>query len=137
MICRVASLSVVWSGLEAGAFAGGHFHAIEHSSAVAAVGQTVTGCHGIHATAWIIEAAPEDLARGGRVLLPVALSSNGVVERVSVLVSVGTPWTPDSLLNTQLGLEARVGIEPTMQLLQSRALPLGYPAASHRAVSLP
>ena len=26
------------------------------------------------------------------------------------------------------GLEARVGIEPTMQLLQSRALPLGDPA---------
>ena len=26
-------------------------------------------------------------------------------------------------------MEARVGIEPTMQLLQSRALPLGYPAA--------
>ena len=25
-------------------------------------------------------------------------------------------------------MEARVGIEPTMQLLQSRALPLGYPA---------
>jgi hypothetical protein len=33
-----------------------------------------------------------------------------------------------SLLHTQLELEARVGIEPTMQLLQSRALPLGYPA---------
>ena len=28
----------------------------------------------------------------------------------------------------RLELEARVGIEPTMQLLQSRALPLGYPA---------
>ena len=28
----------------------------------------------------------------------------------------------------QQNLEARVGIEPTMQLLQSRALPLGYPA---------
>ncbi|SVA99034.1 uncharacterized protein METZ01_LOCUS151888, partial [marine metagenome] len=25
-------------------------------------------------------------------------------------------------------MDARVGIEPTMQLLQSRALPLGYPA---------
>ena len=34
-------------------------------------------------------------------------------------------------------MEARVGIEPTMQLLQSRALPLGYPAASYRTVILP
>ena len=41
------------------------------------------------------------------------------------------------LQKSNLELEARVGIEPTMQLLQSRALPLGYPAASHRAVSLP
>jgi hypothetical protein len=32
------------------------------------------------------------------------------------------------MLLKQLELEARVGIEPTMQLLQSRALPLGYPA---------
>jgi len=31
-------------------------------------------------------------------------------------------------LEELIGLEARVGIEPTMQLLQSRALPLGYPA---------
>ena len=34
----------------------------------------------------------------------------------------------NSLSKRSLELEARVGIEPTMQLLQSRALPLGYPA---------
>ena len=39
----------------------------------------------------------------------------------------------NSLLLQQLNLEARVGIEPTMQLLQSRALPLGYPAIRVRA----
>jgi hypothetical protein len=47
---------------------------------------------------------------------------------VSVLVSVADPGPPKPMLHTQLELEARVGIEPTMQLLQSRALPLGYPA---------
>ncbi len=47
---------------------------------------------------------------------------------VSVLVSFWTPAPLKPLLHTQYGLEARVGIEPTMQLLQSRALPLGYPA---------
>ena len=31
-------------------------------------------------------------------------------------------------------MEARVGIEPTMQLLQSRALPLGYPATGDKEV---
>ncbi len=29
-------------------------------------------------------------------------------------------------------MEARVGIEPTMELLQSPALPLGYPASEER-----
>ena len=32
-------------------------------------------------------------------------------------------------------MDARVGIEPTMQLLQSRALPLGYPALLAENVS--
>jgi hypothetical protein len=50
---------------------------------------------------------------------------------VSVLVSVADPYILTPLLHTQLGLEARVGIEPTMQLLQSRALPLGYPATGN------
>ena len=47
---------------------------------------------------------------------------------VSQTVSHWASETPNSVLHTQLELEARVGIEPTMQLLQSRALPLGYPA---------
>jgi hypothetical protein len=47
---------------------------------------------------------------------------------VSVLVSVADALPLKPLLHSQFGLEARVGIEPTMQLLQSRALPLGYPA---------
>jgi hypothetical protein len=62
---------------------------------------------------------------------------------VSVLVSVADSLTPKPLLHTQLELEARVGIEPTMQLLQSRALPLGYPATGmmklilfHRRIKL-
>jgi hypothetical protein len=56
------------------------------------------------------------------------LSSDGVVNLVSVPVSVWTHSLPSSLLLKQLDLEARVGIEPTMRLLQSPALPLGYPA---------
>ena len=55
---------------------------------------------------------------------------------VSVLVSVADSLTTKPLLHTQLALEARVGIEPTMQLLQSRALPLGYPATGTRKVIL-
>jgi hypothetical protein len=47
---------------------------------------------------------------------------------VSVLVSVADALPTKPLLHKQLGLEARVGIEPTMRLLQSPALPLGYPA---------
>jgi hypothetical protein len=63
-------------------------------------------------------------------LPPVILISGGAPNLVSVSVSVLDPPTPNSLLRTQLELEARVGIEPTnTQLLQSRALPLGYPAA--------
>ena len=46
-------------------------------------------------------------------LTPVKLSSGGVVKLVSVLVSVGTTAPPKPLLQTQLELEARVGIEPT------------------------
>ena len=37
-------------------------------------------------------------------------------------------YSANKLNNNKLEMEARVGIEPTMQLLQSRALPLGYPA---------
>ena len=65
-------------------------------------------------------------------LNPVALSSHGVVNLVSVLVSVADSPASKPPLHTQLELEARVGIEPTMQLLQSRALPLGYPATQGR-----
>ena len=36
-----------------------------------------------------------------------------------------------TLTQKRFDLEARVGIEPTMQLLQSRALPLGYPATGN------
>ena len=38
--------------------------------------------------------------------------------------------------NPERNLEARAGIEPAMQLLQSRALPLGYPAAYRSAQEL-
>ena len=46
-------------------------------------------------------------------LSPVTLSSYGVGNVVSVLVSVADSLAPKPLLHTQLGLEARVGIEPT------------------------
>ena len=42
----------------------------------------------------------------------------------------------NSLTKRSLEVEARVGIEPTMQLLQSRALPLGYPATGTQKLSL-
>ena len=41
----------------------------------------------------------------------VTLSSDGVVNQVSVLVSVADARVLNPLLHTQLGLEARVGIE--------------------------
>ena len=44
-------------------------------------------------------------------LTPVKLGSDGVVKLVSVLVSVGTAAPPKPLLQAQLGMEARVGIE--------------------------
>ena len=47
---------------------------------------------------------------------------------VSVLVSVSCPKPPNSELHLQLNLEARGGIEPPIELLQSSALPLGYRA---------
>src|ERR1035437_4187747 len=64
-------------------------------------------------------------------LSPVTLGSYGVVNMVSVLVSVADPASPMSLLQRQLRLEAEVGIAPPMQLCQSRALPLGYPATGN------
>jgi hypothetical protein len=41
---------------------------------------------------------------------------------VSVLVSVWTPEPPKPLLHTQLGLEARVGIEPRHRLESANCL---------------
>ena len=46
-------------------------------------------------------------------LSPVTLSSYGVGKLVSVLVSVADSLPRNPLLHMQLGLEARVGIEPT------------------------
>jgi hypothetical protein len=45
-------------------------------------------------------------------LTPVTLSSHGVGKLVSVLVSVADSLAPNSLLHTQLEMEARVGIGP-------------------------
>jgi hypothetical protein len=44
-------------------------------------------------------------------LCPVTLGSYGVVNMVSVLVSVADSFVPISLLHKQLELEAEVGIE--------------------------
>ena len=89
-----------------------------------------------HAIARITEAGSGVLASRGRMGAPYTTHRRSR-KWVSDLVSVTDAAPLESLLHSQLELEARVGIEPTMQLLQSRALPLGYPAASHRAVSLP
>ena len=69
-------------------------------------------------------------------LSPVKLSSSGAVKLVSALVSVRTSFLPKPLPHTRLAMEARIGIEPMMQLLQSRALPLGYPATGNRRLIL-
>jgi hypothetical protein len=58
-------------------------------------------------------------------LTPVTLNSHGVGKLVSVLVSVADHTAPSSLLPTQLEMEAGVGIEPTLGVLQTPALPLG------------
>ena len=47
---------------------------------------------------------------------------------VSVLVSVADSYATKPLPLKRFRMEAEVGIEPTMRLLQSPALPLGYPA---------
>src|ERR1035437_2504412 len=57
-------------------------------------------------------------------LSPVTLGSYGVVNRVSVLVSVADPASPMSLLQRQLRLEARVGIERLMPYFQGKITPL-------------
>jgi hypothetical protein len=50
-------------------------------------------------------------------LSPVTLSSYGVVNMVSVLVSVADPASPISLLQSQLRLEAEVGIGQAQRAL--------------------
>ena len=54
-------------------------------------------------------------------LSPVTLSSYGVGKLVSVLVSVADSLAPKPLLHTQLGMEGRVGIEPTPKFQGRRA----------------
>jgi hypothetical protein len=50
-------------------------------------------------------------------LKPVKPNSYGVVNMVSVLMSVGTPAPPKPILHTQLELEARVGIGQAQRVL--------------------
>jgi hypothetical protein len=52
-------------------------------------------------------------------LKPVKPNSYGVVNTVSVLVSVADPASPMSLLLSQLRLEAEVGIEPANHLREA------------------
>jgi hypothetical protein len=58
-------------------------------------------------------------------LSPVTLGSYGVVNWVSVLVSVADPEPPKPLLHLQFGLEARVGIEQVSQLSKIPPKPFG------------
>ncbi len=51
-------------------------------------------------------------------LPPVILISSGAPNLVSVSVSALDPPTPNSLLRTQLELEARVGIEPSLRAVR-------------------
>jgi hypothetical protein len=53
-------------------------------------------------------------------LSPVTLSSYGVVNMVSVLVSVADPASPISLLQSQLRLEAEVGIGRLMPVFRPK-----------------
>ena len=57
-------------------------------------------------------------------LSPVTLSSYGVVNMVSVLVSVADPASPISLLQSQLRLEAEVGIGRLMPVFRTKTTPL-------------
>src|ERR1019366_6576543 len=56
-------------------------------------------------------------------LSPVTLGSYGVVNQVSVLVSVADPASPMSLLQRQLRLEAEVGIGQLMPFFQVKTTP--------------
>jgi hypothetical protein len=71
------------------------------------------------------------LARSRRVsgkFCRVLANSEGPRRFTDSFTDSGRSGPPNSLVPNQLKLEARVGIEPTMRLLQSPALPLGYPA---------
>jgi hypothetical protein len=52
-------------------------------------------------------------------LTPVTLNSHGVEKLVSVLVSIVDHSTPNSLLHSQLEMEAGVRIELTIGVLQA------------------
>ena len=55
-------------------------------------------------------------------LKPVKPNSYGVVNMVSVLLSVADPSAPMSLLQRQLRLEAEVGIEQSQKIFQNPLL---------------
>jgi hypothetical protein len=114
-------------GAEAGALAGCGVHTIVGSVTNSTADETVTCFHIFHATARITEAESEAVT-DSRQIMPDYAGFLRIGNLVSVLVSVADALPLKPLLHSQFGLEARVGIEPTMQLLQSRALPLGYPA---------
>jgi hypothetical protein len=60
-------------------------------------------------------------------LKPVKPNSYGVVNMVSVLVSVADPAPSNSLLLKQLELEAEVGIEPTNEAFAEPCLTTWLP----------
>ena len=96
-------------GLQAGAFPGGLVHAVEHSSADAAAGQTITGLHFIHATARINQTVSVYLASSASVIAGYRWL-NGVVNQVSVLVSVADSYATKPLPLKRFRMEAEVGI---------------------------
>ena len=90
----------------AGALAGLSVHAVVGSATDAPADETVTCFHTIfHATARINEAESEELADSRRIT-PDYAGYSRIGKMVSVLVSVADPKPLNSLLHTQLELEA-------------------------------
>src|SRR5208282_809744 len=97
-------------GAETGAFAGLGVHAVVGSATDSTADETVTCFHSFHATARITQAESEQIPDSGRIM-PDYSGFLRIGKMVSVLVSVWTPEPPKPLLHSQLGMEARVGIE--------------------------
>ena len=96
-------------------------HAVVGSATDSTADETVTCFHIFHATARITQAESEAVTDRRRIT-PDYAGFLRIGKLVSVLVSVADSLPPKPLLHTQLGLEARVGIEHEFVRLQASAL---------------